>query len=119
VLERGDGVAERIRAIVPDGVDAVLDTAAVGPPILVAIRDGGGWAVVRYQRNPTERNIVRHTVSVSRRLMDTDGLRELAARAAAGELPTTVAATYPPEAAADAHRRQEAGGVRGRLLIVF
>jgi NADPH2:quinone reductase len=119
VVERGDGVAEQIRAIVPDGVDAVLDTASVGPPILAAIRDGGGWAVVRYQRDPTERDIVRHTVSVSRRLADTDGLRELAARADTGELPTTVAATYPPEEAADAHRRQAAGGLRGRLLIVF
>ena len=81
--------------------------------------DGGGWAVVRYQQDPTERGIVRHTVSVSRRLADTDGLRELATRAAAGELPSTVAATYPPEEAAEAHRRQEAGGVRGRLLILF
>lgn len=119
VVERGDGVRERIRAICADGVDAVLDTAGVGPPILAAIRDGGGWAVVRYQQDPTERGIVRHTVSVSRRLADTDGLRDLATRGAAGELPSTVAAMYPPEAAADAHRRQEAGGVRGRLLIVF
>jgi NADPH:quinone reductase len=119
VVERGDGVAARIRAIVPDGVDAVLDAAMVGPPILAAIRDGGGWAVVRQQQDPTERGIVRHNVSVARRLGDTEALRDLAARAAAGSLPTTIAGTYAPEGAADAHRRQEAGGVRGRLLILF
>jgi NADPH:quinone reductase len=119
MVQRGDGVAERIRAIVPDGVDAVLDTAMVGPPILAAIRDGGGWAVVRQQQDPTERGIIRHNVSVARRLADTSGLRELATRAASGELPTTVASAYPPEEAAEAHRRQAAGGVRGRLLIVF
>jgi len=30
-----------------------------------------------------------------------------------------VADTYPPERAADAHRRLEAGGTRGRLVIEF
>lgn len=119
VVQRGDGVAERIRAIAPDGVDAVLDTALIGPPILAAVRDGGGWAVVRHQQYETERGIVRHNVSVAKRLTDTASLRDLAARAAAGTLPTTIAATYPPERAAEAHRRLAAGGVRGRLLIVF
>jgi NADPH2:quinone reductase len=30
-----------------------------------------------------------------------------------------VAEVYPPEHAADAHRRLEAGGTRGRLVIQF
>jgi len=30
-----------------------------------------------------------------------------------------VAAEYPPEQAADAHRAMEAGGLRGRGVIVF
>ena len=30
-----------------------------------------------------------------------------------------VAETFPPERAADAHRMMAAGGIRGRLLIVF
>ena len=118
-VRRGDGVAERIRALAPDGVDAVFDTASVGPAILAAIRDGGGWAVVRGQQDETERGIVRHTVSVAGRLADTAALAELGRRAAQGDLPATVAATYRPEQAAEAHRRQEAGGVRGRLVIVF
>jgi NADPH2:quinone reductase len=119
VVERGDGVAERIRAIAQDGVDAMLDTALVGPPILASIRDGGGWAVVRNQQDETERGIVRHNVSVVNRIADTASLQALAALAASGDLPITIAATYPPEQAAEAHRRQAAGGVRGRLLIVF
>lgn len=43
-------------------------------------------------------------------------LRDLAST---GVLPLTVAGTFPPERAADAHRRMDEGGVRGRLLIVF
>lgn len=119
VVERGEGVAERIRELVPDGVDAVLDAALVGPSILAAIRDGGGWAVVRGQQDETERGIVRHNVSVANRIGDGDSLRTLVSMAASGGLPTTIAATYAPEQAADAHRRQAAGGVRGRLLILF
>jgi NADPH:quinone reductase len=119
VVERGDGVARRIRELSPGGVDAVLDTALIGPPILAAIRDGGGWAVVRNQQDETERGIVRHNVSVARRLADTEALAELASLAASGDLPVTVAGTFAPEEAANAHRRQAAGGVRGRLLILF
>jgi hypothetical protein len=39
--------------------------------------------------------------------------------AAEGVLAPRVAGTYPPEAAGDAHRRLEAGGLRGRDVIVF
>jgi NADPH2:quinone reductase len=119
VVERGDGVAGRIREIAPDGVDAVLDTALIGRPILEAIRDSGGWAVVRNQQDQTERGIVRHNVSVARRLTDAEALQRLAALAASEDLPIRIAGTYSPEQAAEAHRRQAAGGVRGRLLIVF
>ncbi len=119
VVKRGDGVVERIRALAPEGVDAVLDTASVGPPILAAIRDGGGWAVVRGQQDETERGIIRHNITVAGRLADTAALADLGARAARGELPATIAGTYAPEEAAEAHRRQAAGGVRGRLLILF
>ncbi len=37
----------------------------------------------------------------------------------AGVLTLRVAQVYPPENAADAHRRLEAGGTRGRLVIQF
>jgi NADPH:quinone reductase len=75
--------------VAPDGVDGVLDTALVGPPILAAIRDGGGWVVVANQQDETERGIVRHNVSVLKRFADTAALTRLAALAASGDLPTT------------------------------
>jgi NADPH:quinone reductase-like Zn-dependent oxidoreductase len=119
VLERGDGLAERVRRLVPDGVDAVLDAAVLGAEIYPAVRDGGGYAAVRGFRGETERGIVPHAVWVAERLEDTDALLHLRELAGAGRLPLTVAGTLPPEDAAEAHRRMEAGGVRGRLLIVF
>ena len=49
----------------------------------------------------------------------TDWLEELRALAEAGLLALRVAATFPPEQAAEAHRLMEAGGLRGRAVIVF
>lgn len=49
----------------------------------------------------------------------TDWLLELSRLAGQGELALRVAATFPPERAADAHRQMEAGGLRGRAVLVF
>ena len=49
----------------------------------------------------------------------TDWLEELRALAADGVLALRVAATFPPERAAEAHRQLEAGGLRGRAVILF
>jgi NADPH:quinone reductase len=119
VVIRGDGVEDRIREQAPEGVDAVLDTALIGPSILDVIRDGGRWAVLRFQQDETPRGITRHNIAVTTRMGDTEGLAMLGSLAASGRLPTVVAQTYAPEQAAEAHRRQSQGGVRGRLVIVF
>ena len=46
-------------------------------------------------------------------------LDRLQRRVEAGEITLRAAEVYPPERAADAHRRLEAGGARGRLVIQF
>jgi NADPH:quinone reductase len=119
VVPRGEGSAAAIREAVPDGVDAVLDAALLGPAILPAVRDGGMLVAVRPFAGETERDIEIKLVLVSSYATNQAALRELGARAGAGELTLRVAETFPPERAADAHRKLTAGGVRGRLLITF
>jgi NADPH:quinone reductase-like Zn-dependent oxidoreductase len=118
-VERGDDVASRVRMLYPDGVDAVIDAAVIGAPILGAIRDEGKIASLRPFVGETERGITNVQVRVSEFAespVALDGLRQLAE---AEGLPLRVATTYPPEHAAEAHQRLSAGGVRGRLLITF
>ena len=85
-----------------------------------AIRDDGAMVVVRgWDDSPTERGIEVRPVAVRTVLERTDWLDLLRERAGDGRLTLRVAAEYPPEQAADAHRAMEAGGLRGRGVIVF
>jgi NADPH:quinone reductase-like Zn-dependent oxidoreductase len=119
VVPRGAVCAQAIRAAIPDGVDAVLDAALLGPAILAAVRDGGQLAAVRPFQGESERGIEIRAVAVSDYATNQEALRALVRRAADGQLTLRVAETFAPERAGDAHRRLEAGGVRGRLLITF
>ena len=120
VLPRGDDLPEAMRAAAPGGVDAVFDTAVLGRSMFPAIRTGGSLAFVRtWDGDDVENGIEIHRVLVREVLERTDWLRELSDLAARGVLVLRVAATFPPERAGDAHRLMEAGGLRGRAVIVF
>jgi NADPH2:quinone reductase len=119
VVPRGDDVARRIRQLVPDGVDGLLDAAVIGAPILPAIRDGGCLAAVRGFEGESERGITIHGVRVSDYAENHEALDQLGQLVSKGSLTLRVAETFPPERTGEAHSKLAAGGVRGRLVIVF
>jgi NADPH:quinone reductase len=119
VVRRGDDVAARILELVPGGVDGVIDGALLHELVLPAIRDGGGLAVVRGWEGPGERGITIFPIWVRRALTDTDRLTALRDLTEAGMLTARVADVLSADQAPEAHRRLEAGGVRGRLVLDF
>lgn len=119
VLERGDDLAERVRELSPDGVDAVVDTALLHTAILPAVKDGGAIAAVRKFEGETERDVEVHQIKVFDVLDRTDQLERIASLANAGHLQPRVAETLPASRAAEAHERLAEGGVRGRLVLEF
>jgi len=119
VVERGAGMAAGVRALYPSGVDAVIDAALLGPAILPAVRDGGQLLAVRPFQGETERGITISLVLVGQHLHEGGRLAELADLAAKGVVTLRIAEVLPAERAAEAHRRLEAGGVRGRLVLTF
>ncbi|MFF0304439.1 NADP-dependent oxidoreductase [Streptomyces sp. NPDC004562] len=126
VVPRGSGVAEKFRAHAPDGVDAVVDAAVIGAPLLRAIRKGGRLAFVRgvAGQRAFEKAAERHGVRLFATFVhDYDGRSDklglLCRLAGEGRLTLRVAGRFPPEEAAHAHRLLEAGGVRGRLILEF
>ena len=119
VVRRGDDVADRIREVEPDGVDAVADGAVMNELVVPAVRDGGAVATVRGLRGDAERGITYKPVWVRDYVREQAKLDRLRQQVEDGQVTLRVAATYPPEQAAEAHRRLEAGGTRGRFVIEF
>jgi len=119
VVPRGDRFNEAIRALAPDGVDGLYDTALLGRQAFPAIRDGGGMVAVRGWEGEAERGITVHAVMVAAVLERTEWLEELRRLASDGRLQLRVAREYPPEQAGEAQRVMDAGGLRGRAVIVF
>lgn len=117
VVRRGDDVAERIRAVAPDGVDGLADGAVQNELVFDAIRDGGRMASVRGFNPDTPRGIVHHPVWVRDYGTARDKLDRLRQQAEEGLVTLRVARTFPAEQAGEAHRLLEAGGTRGRLVI--
>jgi NADPH:quinone reductase-like Zn-dependent oxidoreductase len=108
------GVA--VRALVPGGVDGVLDAAVLGVAAHDALRGGGGFVSVRAGGEPPALRGSRvHNVFVR---ADGRQLAELVAQARAGRLTPRVAETFPLDKVAVAHRRLAEGGLRGRLVLI-
>ena len=119
VLPRGDGLAERIRHEVPDGVDGVVDAALYEDAIFPAVRDGGAITSGRQHVGSSERRVVWHSVSILEHTTRTDVFSTLRDLVEDETLTLRVADTLPAEQAAQAHRRVEAGGLRGRLVLTW
>ena len=113
----GDGLVDRVRAVAPDGVDAVLDTAgrgvlpdsielAGGPERVITIADpaAGRYGVRFTGADPTDRAW--------------EALPQLAELAAAGKLAVEIWRTYPLADARKAHEDIEAGHNHGKIVLI-
>ena len=119
VVPRGDDVAARIRKHFPDGVDGLADGAVLKELVIPALRDGGAFTSVRGFQGVAQRGIKFTTTSVREYDGEFEKLDRLRQQVEGGEIFLRVAAVYPPQQAAIAHHRLEAGGTRGRLVIEF
>jgi NADPH:quinone reductase len=101
--------------LVPGGVDAAFDAAVLGYPALDAVRAGGSFAAFIGAGPVPLRGVRVLPVNIH---ADGAALGGLSALAATGKLTLRVAGTYPLADAARAHERLEAGGLRGRLVLI-
>jgi NADPH:quinone reductase-like Zn-dependent oxidoreductase len=95
-------------------VDAVFDGIPLGPESTASLRDGGTAVFTRPPRAEPERGMRFETVLVQ---PDPDMLRALAEDLAAGRLRTRVAEVVPLAEASRAHALNEAGGLRGKVVL--
>jgi NADPH:quinone reductase len=119
IVRRGDDVASRFRSHFPQGVDGLADGAVLKEFVILAVRDGGAFTSVRGFLGAPQRDIHFTATLVRSYTQEWEKLDRLRQQVEAGDITLRVAEIYPPERAADAHRRLEAGGTRGRLIIQF
>ena len=105
-----------VRRFVPEGVDGVLDAAALGAPALATVRDGGIFVSVRGDVVPAPKRgvVVRLTAAGP----EPTRLSYLSALAEVGVLTPRVAQIYHLSQAAEAYAQFARGGRRGRIVLV-
>lgn len=119
LVPRGPGFTDRVRALAPDGVHGLFDTALLNAAAVPAIADGGVLVTVRAWNEPCERGVTVFPVLVVTACTDTARLERLRDQAEAGVLVPRLAKILPASQAAEAHRIMELGGVRGRIVLDF
>jgi NADPH:quinone reductase len=117
IVARGDDVAERIRQVIPEGVDGLADGAVLNDKVVPAIRDGGGLVVVRGWDGDAGRGITVHRILVRGYAREHAKLDRLRQQVEGGAITLRVGRIFPPGQAAEAHRVLAAGGRRGGLVI--
>ena len=119
VVARGYDVADRIRDRFPDGVDGLADGAVLNEKAIPAVKDGGSFTAVRWFIGEPQRDISFTATSVRNYDGEYEKLDKLRQQVEADIVTLRVADTYSPTEASETHRRLEAGGTRGRLVIEF
>ena len=119
IIPRGEGFAERIRQEFPDGVDGMADGALLNEAAIEAVKDGGSFTSVRGFKGELQRNIDFTATWVTAYDCKKDKLETLCEQAESGVLTLRVADSVTMENAAEAHKKLEAGGTRGRMIIEF
>ncbi|MFI0237829.1 NADP-dependent oxidoreductase [Streptomyces sp. NPDC016845] len=114
-LVYGDSLVERVRALAPNGIDAVLDAAGKGAlEDSITLRGGTGRIVTTADFRARELGVV---FSEGPQRRSASRLAELAQQAADGALVTTVGAIHPLSDAAKAQQASDAGHSRGKLVL--
>lgn len=115
----GGGLVERVRAVAPQGVDAVFDAAGKGAlAASVELRGGTPDRIVTIADPDAARYNVPFASGGSDRAKAREGLTHQAALAANGKLHISIAHTFPLRDAAKAQTLSESGHVRGKLVLL-
>jgi NADPH:quinone reductase-like Zn-dependent oxidoreductase len=119
VVPRGEEFVTAVRRHAPDGVDGLVDAAALDAEVFPVVRDGGIAVTVRgYHGDGTDRirvaPIFVHTYAEQAGKLD-----RLAQVAADGNLTLRVADVLPAAKAAEAHHALQRRGARGKLVLQF
>jgi NADPH:quinone reductase-like Zn-dependent oxidoreductase len=112
----GPGLADRVSALAPDGIDGALDTVGSGSlPELIKIVGHANDVVSIADYSAAEHGARTTHASEA----PAEALAEVAALGAAGRFTPVVEATFALDRIAEAHALSQAGHTRGKLVVVL
>ncbi len=116
-VKYGEGWADRVRAVAPDGVDAVFDTSGAGVLAESVALAGDAARVITIADEAAAEHGVRFTGADPADRCP-EALPELVGLAAAGRLSVPIWRAYPLAEAARAHEDLEAGRNHGKIVLL-
>lgn len=126
-VEYGPGLADRVRAIAPEGVDVVLDAAGTDEAIEASLElvadpqqigtivrgaDAPGWGIRAWGGGSAV------PLTPEEKGWRAEGVQRAAELAAAGRFDVEIARSLPLDEAVEAQRLIEQGGLRGKILLL-
>ena len=113
----GEGLAGRVRALAPEGVDAALDVAGSGVlPELIELAGGAGHVITIADFDGGQQYGVRFSRGDAGRALY--ALAQIGDLIESGRFSLPVGQTFPLTDVAEAHRVSEDGHVRGKLVLL-
>jgi NADPH:quinone reductase-like Zn-dependent oxidoreductase len=114
----GDGLVERVRALVPDGVDLAFDVAGSGVlPELIGLAGGAEHVItVADFGGAQEHGVTFSSGDAAGRAVH--ALGEIGELIESGRFSLLVAQTFGLAEVAEAHRVSEQGHLRGKLVLL-
>ena len=119
LVPRDEGMAQGVLARLPLGVDGLIDGALIGNRVSHLVREGGVAVSLRMSHPINDPRLKTTYVSVTEGMERTDVLHSIARHLGEGKLTPRLAGCFPYRQAAEAHRKAEEGGFRGRLVLIF
>lgn len=111
-VEYGEGLADRVRKVAPEGVDAVADfVGGVRDTTLTLLREGGRHVSI------ADPEVTEHGGRWLWVRPDGPALRELLELVAVDRLCVDIDTTYPLEQVAEAFTRSRSGEASGKIII--
>ena len=117
IISREKSFVDQIREHFPDGVDGLADGALLNEKAIEAVKDGGSFTSIRGFEGLPQRDIKFSSTWVTAYNCDYEKLDKIRQQVDDGMVTLRVADTVSPENAAEAHKRLEGGGTRGRMVI--
>lgn len=117
IVPRGAGMRDAALALMPEGLDGLIDAAVLGQQAWDVLREGAVAVSLRGRPANRDPRVEHRWISVSDFVHDAQSLHQVGELYEDGVITARVAKVMPMTEVASAHELLAAGGLRGRIVL--